>query len=275
MRLCDAVAYDQGYSPVRRQGERRVPEFSVEIWVFVFTVAFVAGFVKGVVGFAMPMVMISGLGSVLPPDLALAALMVPTVVTNTWQALRTGVLAAWASARAHWRFLAIGFVFLVGSAQLFYVLPAGILFLAIGIPVVLFSITQLVGWRLTIAEGARQRTELILGAIAGIVGGLSGVWGPPTVAYLTALDTPKTENIRVQGVVYGAGAIVLIFAHMQSGVFNSDTAPLSALLLLPAMAGLFLGFRVQDRMDQALFRKATLAVLVIAGLNLIRRGLTL
>ena len=41
------------------------------------------------------------------------------------------------------------------------------------------------------------------------------------------------------------------------------------------MAGLFLGFKVQDRMDQALFRKATLAVLVIAGLNLIRRGLTL
>jgi hypothetical protein len=30
---------------------------------------------------------------------------------------------------------------------------------------------------------------------------------------------------------------------------------------------------VQDRIDQATFRKVTLIVLVVAGLNLVRRGL--
>ena len=34
-----------------------------------------------------------------------------------------------------------------------------------------------------------------------------------------------------------------------------------------------IGLRYQDRMDQALFRKVALAVLCIAGLNLLRRGL--
>jgi uncharacterized membrane protein YfcA len=42
---------------------------------------------------------------------------------------------------------------------------------------------------------------------------------------------------------------------------------------VPALAGLWLGFRLQDRMDQNRFRRATLIVLVVAGLNLIRRGL--
>ncbi|MFB1024878.1 MAG: sulfite exporter TauE/SafE family protein, partial [Octadecabacter sp.] len=57
-------------------------------------VAVLAGLVKGVVGFAMPMIFISGLTLVLPPEQALAALIVPTLVTNGWQALRQGIGSA-------------------------------------------------------------------------------------------------------------------------------------------------------------------------------------
>ena len=51
-------------------------------------VGFVAGVVKGMVGFAMPMIMISGMGSFVSPELALAGLILPTLVTNGWQAMR-------------------------------------------------------------------------------------------------------------------------------------------------------------------------------------------
>jgi hypothetical protein len=44
-------------------------------------------------------------------------------------------------------------------------------------------------------------------------------------------------------------------------------------MVVPAVIGMLIGFQFQDRLDQAKFRKITLAVLVIAGLNLIRRGL--
>ena len=39
------------------------------------------------------------------------------------------------------------------------------------------------------------------------------------------------------------------------------------------LAGMAVGFAVQDRIDQAAFRKATLVVLLVAGGNLVRRGL--
>ena len=51
------------------------------------------------------------------------------------------------------------------------------------------------------------------------------------------------------------------------------TALLSTILGAAGIIGLALGFAVQDRLDQALFRKLTLVVLVIAGLNLVRRAL--
>lgn len=50
-----------------------------------------AGLVKGVTGFAMPLIMISALSSFLTPDLALAGLILPTLVTNFSQAFRQGL----------------------------------------------------------------------------------------------------------------------------------------------------------------------------------------
>ncbi len=105
------------------------------------------------------------------------------------------------------------------------------------------------------------------------MGGLSGVWGPPTVAYLTALKTPKHDQIRIQGVIYGLGAVALFGAHLSSGILNRETLTLSALLVLPAVLGMLVGFRMQDRIDQIVFRRATLIVLLLAGLNLIRRAI--
>jgi len=231
-----------------------------------------AGFVKGAVGFGMPMLMISGLATILPGEVALAALILPTVVSNTYQALRQGWRVAW---EATWRFrvyLLVMLIVLGASAQLVTVLSPRALFVVIGLPVVLFSVMQLVGWRPRLKPENRLRDEAAVAGVAGFFGGMSGVWGPPTVAYLTAIDTPKADQMRVQGVIYGLGAVVLVVAHLRSGVFSAHTAPLSVLMLVPAVVGMVAGTWAHDRMDQALFKRLTLAVLVLAGLNLLRKG---
>lgn len=236
-----------------------------------FGITLVAGVVKGLVGFAMPMIMISGLSLFMPPQVALAALILPTLVGNGWQALRQGPAAALETIRRFWFFLVVGAVALIIGAQLVRVLPQPVLFALIGGPVAIFAFLQLVGWRPRI-DAPSRRVEAVAAILAGFVGGLSGIWGPPTVAYLTALDTEKADHIRAQGVIYGLASAVLLAAHLQSGVMRAETAPLSALMLLPAIGGMAIGQRFHDRIDQATFRKATLFVLLIAGLNLLRRA---
>ncbi|MEL7301456.1 MAG: sulfite exporter TauE/SafE family protein [Pseudomonadota bacterium] len=237
-----------------------------------FTVAFAAGVIKGIVGFAMPMVLISGLSTFMPPEQALAGLILPTLVTNGLQALRQGPRAAWASIRRFRLFLAVGAVALIAASQLVLVIPQKVFLLGLGIPVTLYALATLAGVPMTLS--ARSKAVSVgMGAFAGAVGGLSGVWGPMTVAYLTAYDLPKAEQMRVQGVIYGLGAVLLVGAHTASGVFNAQSAQFSALLVVPAVAGLAVGFAIQDRMDQRRFKQATLLVLTVAGLNLIRRGL--
>lgn len=239
---------------------------------FAFAVAALAGMVKGMVGFAMPMIMISGLGSVVSPELALAGLILPTLATNAFQAFGEGPGAAWETVKRFKVFLIVAFVMLALSAQLVRVLPVQVLLAMIGGPVFVFCLMQLAGWRPNLPNGPTPRIEAAVGGVAGFIGGMSGVWGPPFVAYLTAIGTEKRDQIRVQGVAYGLGAISLTAAHWVSGVFNAQTAPFSLAMLVPAMGGMWLGRRIHDRIDQAMFRKLTLIVLLVAALNLLRRA---
>ncbi len=235
--------------------------------------AFLAGLTKGVTGFALPMVLLSGLGTFLSAELALAGLILPALVTNLWQAARQGMSAAVASSRRHWRFVCVALVSLAMTAQLVTRMPTNVLFLVLGVPVTVFAILQLIGWRPRVDPDRRRKAEFGFGALAGATGGLSGIWGPPTVMYLTSMNTPKHEHVRVQGVVYATGAIGLLLSHLNTGILDARGLALSAALVVPACIGLGVGFAVLDRLDQDRFRWAILIVLVFAGLNLIRRGL--
>lgn len=233
-----------------------------------------AGVVKGATGFAMPMIMISGLGSFLSAELALACLILPTLVTNLVQALRQGLGAALAVLRDYWRMIGMIVLFIVLTAQAVVLMPQALLFALLGGPIVVYGLLQLAGRELRLNMRHRARWEVGLGAVAGFFGGLAGIWGPPLLVFLLSARTEKTESVRVQGVVYLIGGVALFAAHLQSGVLNAQTLPLSAALVVPGLAGLWLGFLLQDRLDQQAFRRWTLVVLVLAGLNLLRRALT-
>lgn len=241
--------------------------------ILALLVGFAAGLVKGVVGFGVPTVLMLGLSTIATAEVALAGLILPALVTNGWQALRQGPSAAWSSILRFGVFLAVLVSVLICAAQLVPVLPERLLLLIVGISVTLFVGLQIFGRELHLPSHGAGVIQAMFGALAGFLGGISGIWGPPTVAMLTAMRTEKTEQIRVQGVIYGVGAVALLAGHTASGVLRSETAMLSAALIPTAMLGLWVGFQIQDRIDQPTFRKATLVLLLLAGLNLIRRGL--
>ncbi|WP_227751710.1 sulfite exporter TauE/SafE family protein [Tabrizicola oligotrophica] len=234
-----------------------------------------AGFVKGVAGFAMPLIMISSFSAFLPPEQALAGLILPTLVTNVSQATRQGVAAAWDSVLAYRRFLIATLVMIVVSAQFVRVIPQAAFLMLLGLPITAFALAQISGRKLALRLEHRDRAEWIMGGIGGLYGGVSGVWGPPLIVYLLSIGAEKVETVRVQGVVFFLGALVLFGAHLQTGLMAGPNLWFSAALVLPAMAGQVFGQRVQDRMDQARFRRWTQGLLVLTGVNLVWRALML
>lgn len=248
-------------------------EFGLVTVALAFAVMAFGGFVKGAVGFALPMITISGVGSLMSAELAVAAILLPGLVTNVMQAFRQGLGAAWGTLRRYWRINLVLLLLIGVFAQLIVLLPSWLLFVILGSMVSVFGVLQLTGWRPDIPGERMRAAEWVTGVVASIFGGLAGVWGPPILMYLMARETPKQEQVRAQGIAFLIGCIVLIVAHHRSGLLNTVTLPFSAWLVVPAVLGMVAGQAMQDRLDQGRFRRLTLVVLVIAGLNLLRRGL--
>ena len=230
------------------------------------------GFAKGVVGFALPLIGLSVLAMFLPVEVSVALLILPTLVSNLFQALRHGLGAAWGSLVRHRWLNGVLVVTIAFSAQLVVVLPDRLLFTILGASITAFGLSQLFGWQPRFPTGHRHLVEAGIALVAGFFGGLSGIWGPPLIMYMLSIHMPKTEMVRVQCLSFLLGSVVLLFAHLRSGVLDAVTLPMSAWMVLPTMAAMFVGYRVHDRLDQVRFRQMTLIVLVLSGLNLLRRA---
>jgi uncharacterized protein len=252
-----------------------VPDLPSEIWALAVAITLSGGFVKGAVGFAMPLIMVSGLTTIMEPRLAVAAIILPIVISNVFQTFRTGIEPALEALRGNWRFVLSGLRRHRRSSRSSVPrIDPQVFYLLLGVPVVLISVIQLLGLRFTIPPRHRGWAEWAAGIVSGVLGGLAGTWGPTTVLYLLAVEMPKARQMVVQGVIYGAGSVTLLFAHLASGVLEprhgADVgAPDPARAL-----GMWLGFRLQDRLDQRLFARAVLIVLAVSGLNLVWKGLS-
>ncbi|TYO88594.1 sulfite exporter TauE/SafE family protein [Oceanicella actignis] len=253
--------------------EQLCTQFGAAAVAAAFAVMFLGGFTKGAVGFALPMIAISGVGSALSAQLAIAAVIAPSVAANLWQTFRQGLRPALSSMRRFWVLNATMFATIAASAQLVTMLSDRALYMILGCGVTAFGAVQLAGWRPPRPRGRSAALEAAVGLVAGFFGGLSGVWGPPILMYLVALELPKAEMVRAQGVAFLLGSLILAAAHLRSGLLAGTGGALSLWMVLPAAAGMAAGLAAHDRLDQRRFRQATLAVLTLAGLNLLRRAL--
>ena len=127
-------------------------------WIVAIGVGCCAGFIKGVVGFAMPMVFIAGLSLIVPPELALAGLILPTVITSICQAYAQVRAVAWQSFHRYRLSLISWYLYFLNSVQLASVVPALFLCGCLGGLVVCLSLLQLFCLVLTVVRtGPEQR----------------------------------------------------------------------------------------------------------------------
>jgi len=245
------------------------------VWALCSVCMCAGGFVKGAVGFALPMIAVSCAASFMPPQEAVAAVILPTLITNVWQSLRQGFGPAFATLREYWRLNLTLALTIAGVSQLVPRIPPEVFFIVLGSIILIIALIQLFGVRLPCPEtqAVKTRFEVITGLVGGLCGGMAGFWGPPILLFLIAMGVEKTNQIRAQGLSYTVGSVMLVGGHLSSGVLNEVTLPLSGIMVLPVLIGMGVGLWVQDRLDQQKFRRFTLIVLCLTALNMLRKGL--
>lgn len=249
-------------------------QFETSTILFFVAVCFVAGFVKGILGFAMPMIILSGSAAIGQPSLGLAVLILPTLFTNIYQSSLFGRRELIVSI-GEFRFFLFACLFgLIVGANLFVAANLNMLVGGIGAVVLILSFLQLIQIR-TPKRNNSSLLSIVFGAVTGLLGGGTGIWGPTTVLYLTSIGTPKQKQILVQGLTFAFSSIFLLFAHLYTGIFNNETGILSAFMVLPAMIGMLFGVNIQRYLNQDRFRLITLLSLCIGGIYLVYRSLNI
>lgn len=236
-----------------------------------FVAYLLGGAVKGVTGLGLPLMTVPLLATLYEPRVALALMAVPVLVSNVWQAWRERRVA-WTVAR-FWLLLLPMVVCAFAAADTISELGPRTGSLVFGIIVILFCASQLLPARISIPARAERWLSPAVGAVAGVIGGVSNFFGPPLVMYLVALRLPKDAFVGTVAVLFIAGGTPLYLALAVNGVLTLPVAAASAVGVLPVLAGVELGRRVRDRIPQETFHRVLIGLLLVIGLNLIRRGL--
>lgn len=231
----------------------------------------VAGFVKGTIGFGLPLVALTVFTHFLPKEWVLAIMVLPVVFSNLFIGFERRLFGP--SLRRFWpAILAVGAGIVVGVIWLDRLPPDGFL-VVVGLVVIAFVLLE---WFKLVwpIPGAHERAVGVgAGLLGGLLGGVSTAFGPPLLLYFTALRLSKDEFIAAIGVVWGFASLFLIAAFHGAGILAGERLVWSVVACLPVGIGLWAGIRLRSRIPQVPFRRLVGLALLVLGANLVRRGL--
>ncbi len=232
---------------------------------------FCGGLAKGISGVALPIVTLSIALNFVEPRVALTMLCFPIVVTNVWQMFGAGSIVK--PIKRFWVLAVVFLICLYIGSLLITVVETWVLFAAIGVTALIFSVSQF--YKPDAAPLSPQAEKIIgpiAGAVAGLMGGLTTVWGPPIMMFLFMLRMDKDMWVASITGLYLLGALPLTIFYINNGLLAGNMMWLSAAACVPAMAGILIGERIRRFINEQLFRKLLLATIFIVGLNMIRRA---
>jgi len=226
--------------------------FGLEViaFVLVFAIFLIAGTVKGVLGFGLPLITMSLLPFVIPVELAIVLSALVQPATNIGQLISTGGAkqafnSTWPILLALVPSVALGAWFLLeleGNAHL----------LILGLTLIGFALHSLSGFIFKISKERQNIVGGVTGFVAGIVGILTSINGMFFIMY--------------SGVLINSG-------FWFAGLLNQNNIVIGILVLIPCFAGMWIGNIIGNRIPNEVFRKMILYALLIIGCVFIWRGL--
>lgn len=242
---------------------------NILLYGMIFGVFLLAGTVKGVTGMGLPTVAMGLLGLVMPPAFGASLLIIPSMVTNVWQAVTGGMLGQ--LLRRFWlMFVMITIGTVAGSKFLVSVNPKWSAF-GLGLALVVYAVYALFAPSFRIPNRLEKGLSPVIGGITGIVTGLTGVFVMPAVPYFSSLGLQKDELVQVLGLSFTISTMALSIGLWVNGAFAVSQLGLSIVCVIPALLGMMLGTKIRHKISPATFKKCFMVFLILLGLQLMSR----
>lgn len=230
---------------------------------------FLAGTVKGVVGFGLPVVALALLANTIGLKAAIALITVPGITMNVWQAATGGNFKA--IVRRIWSLLLLACAFIWLGVSILAEADGRLVSGLLGVLLVLYATYSLVHAQVTPPRRLEPILSPIVGALSGIAYGLTGSLMVPGVIYLQALGFNRNMLVQALGITFLLTTSVLAISLSGHNLLGVELGLLSAVALIPALTGLLVGQRFRHKLSEELFRKYFFWALLVSGCYMIVR----
>ena len=229
-----------------------------------------AGAVKGVIGLGLPTVSLGLLTATLDLTTAMALLIVPSFVTNLWQAVIGG------NSRAIllriWPFLVMATATVWLGATALTRLDLSLLSGLLGGLLVIYSTLNLSGVRLAISAQREVWAGPLFGTANGILTGMTGSFVVPGVMFLQAIGLSRDMLVQAMGMLFTASTVALALALQGNSILTTQLSLVSAAAVIPAAAGMVIGLRIRRRLSEKRFRQIFFIAILVLGAYIIAKA---
>ena len=229
-----------------------------------------AGTVKGVIGLGLPTVSLGLLTVVLDLTTAMALLIVPSFVTNFWQAVVGG--NGRATLLRIWPFLLMATATVWVGATALTRLDLSLLSGLLGGLLVAYSMLDLAGVRLAISARREIWAGPLFGTANGILTGMTGSFVVPGVMYLQAIGLSRDMLVQAMGMLFTASTVALALALQGNGMLTTQLSLVSAAAVIPAAVGMATGQRIRRRLSENRFRQVFFVAILVLGAYIIAKA---
>jgi uncharacterized protein len=237
--------------------------------IFIAAVFALAGVVKGIIGLGLPTIAMGLLAVVISPLQAAAILVLPSFLTNVWQAasgpcLKSIVLRLWLMMVGVCLGTWAGAGLMTGAFARY-----GTLFL--GVALMVYAVMGLSARRFTIEKAHEPWLGPLIGSATGIITAATGVFVIPAVPYLQAIGLDKDELVQALGLSFTVSTVALTVNVALAGALDLSIAGPTIGALATACAGMWVGQALRSRMQPASFQRWFFFGLLLLGAYLAAR----
>ena len=251
-------------------GVRAVPDVDITTMLMVFATFTVAGIVKGVTGMGLPTVAMGVLGLFMPPVLAAGLLILPSFVTNIWQLLagpdfRAIIARLWPMMIAIAAGTLIGIRLMTAGTGIWTTS-------ALGLCLAAYAAYSLLAKPLSVPPRLELKLSPAIGLTTGLLTGGTGIFVVPAVPYIQSLGFNRDDLVQALGLSFTVSTIALAAGLASQNAFRVEHLSLSALAVMPALLGMWLGQKIRNIVSPATFRRWFLICLLLLGAELFLRA---
>jgi uncharacterized membrane protein YfcA len=226
-----------------------------------------AALVKGTLGFGFPPVATPLVAGIVGAKTAVIVLAIPSLVLNLMQVwIGRSSISAWRSVAALMFSIVLGSF---GGGYLLTVLPVHLTGAVVGVCVLGYVTLAMLKVRLQVAPYFVGPVGAVLGLVAGLLGGATGIHGPLVILYLSALRLDKEAFAGLASLILLVAQVPQVMAYATFGLFNAERLLWSAAMLPGIALGFYCGLVLRSRVSQRTFAVAVQCALLLIGSRLL------